>query len=119
MIYRVYNDQYIAAIIEGTFELSQWLISVPKERLDGLRVEGCGPAKYPMTILEYELLKKRLFLYVLGDVGATKNAVGGTGMKLLCTYTIHKDFRGDPKNPGLDYMGILDHEHEDEDEIPD
>lgn len=116
MIYKIYNDQYVAAIIEGTFELGQWLISVPEERVKTLRVEPfIGQKSYPITLMEYSYKNRRIFMH--DTDGRLKGTLGGLpGIKLLCTYTIDKDFRGDPKNPGLDYMGILNHEHEPEDE---
>lgn len=123
MIYKVYNDQYVAAVIEGEFELAQWLISVPQDRIaiKELRIEPIR-LMYPFQIIESIKDDKRVFFPVSGDPSETKamkNLFESAGFKILAIFTIEKDFRGDPKNPGLDYMGILPHEHEEEDEEDD
>ena len=116
MIYKVYTDQYVAAVIQGTFELGQWLISVPKERAAKLKIEPLsGQKSYPVILLEYEYQDRRIFMQ--DCTGETKKHLNSIpGLKLLCTYTITEDFLGDPKSPGEDYMGMLSHVHEEEDE---
>lgn len=116
MIYKVYTDHYIAAIIQGTFELGQWLIGVPKDRAQNLRIEIISQVEYPFQMLECEFSKKRFFIQVTDDVNGSKKAYTTLGIKVLATYLIEKDFLGDPKNPGEDYMGILPHDHEPEED---
>lgn len=114
-IYRIYAPKYVAAIIQGTFEMGQYLLSVPKERLDDLKVEPLlGQISYPFMLIEAETEMGRFFLDTT-DAEQAKNMIRKIGAKVLATYRIEKDFLGDPKFPGKDYMGILPHEHEEED----
>lgn len=121
MIYKVYNDRYVAAILASTVSLADWLKKAGTEKIfeKQLVVEGLHWATYPFYLIEVERDNKRMFVGSKdedGEVKSLKNLFSSTGFKVLATYYITKDFVGDPNNPGNDYMGILDHEHEEEDE---
>lgn len=114
-IYRIYAPKYVAAIIQGTFEMGQYLLGVPKERLDELKVEPLlGQRSYPFKLIEAETEMGRFFLDTTDEESA-KNMIRQIGARVLATYDINGDFLGDPKFPGKDYMGALPHTHEDED----
>jgi hypothetical protein len=116
MIYKVYTDKYVAAILSSTSDLGDWLSRVPHKLCDTLKVEQLHTIKkYPFILIEGEINGKRIFFPDSID-GAMKQTLTNMGLKILTTYTIDKDFTGDPHNPGEDYMGILSHEHEEEDE---
>lgn len=115
-IYRIYGPTYVAAIIQGTFEMGQYLLKVPKDRLETLKVEPLlGQRSYPFKLVEAQSPTGRFFLDTVDEVGA-KNMIRQVGCKVLAVYDIKGDFEGDPKFPGNDYMGVLPHTHEDEDE---
>jgi hypothetical protein len=118
MIYKVYNDKYVAAILSSTSQLAEWLNTVPKELCDTLRIERIMAREYPFELIECLLGGDRLHLFVEGDTHHDMaKLMKNHGHKVVCTFTIEKDFLGDPKNPGLDYMGILPHEHEAEENV--
>jgi hypothetical protein len=117
MIYKLYSDKYVAAIIQGTFELGQYLLKVPKERLETLRIEPLRTIQYPFKMIEFKVEDRSTFIPVLDNsIHDIRNMIGQIGGRICATYTITEDFHGDPKFPGKDYMGALDHEHEPEDE---
>lgn len=111
-IYKVYNDKYVAAVIQGMFELGQWIISVPKERLKTLKIARVDTTDtYPVKFIEYEFGDRREFLCTEKPEETIRN-LKNWGRNVLATYTVTEDFLGDPKRPGEDYMGILHHVHE-------
>lgn len=119
MIYKVCNDHYIAAVIEGTWTLAYWLTKVPKHECDNLRIEQMTGVSYPFELSEFEKDGKRIFLGSLEkETKAMQKTIKNLRAELLATYRIDKDFFGDPKKPGQDYMGILPHEHEEEHMVP-
>lgn len=117
-IYRIYGPNYVAAIIQGTFEMGQYLLGVPKELLDTLKVEPLlGQKSYPFKLIEAQLPEGQTFFLDTVDAEQGKNMIRQIGCRILATYEIKEDFKGHPTSPGKDYMGILPHEHEDEDEV--
>lgn len=114
-IYRIYGPGYVAAIIQGTFEMGQYLISVPKERLETLKVEPLlGQRSYPLKLIEAKTQEGQIFFLDTTDEKSAKDMIGKIGAKVLVVYDINEDFLGDPKFPGKDNMGILPHAHEHE-----
>jgi hypothetical protein len=119
MIYKVYNTRYVAAVLEGTDNLSEWMNKVPSVVLVNLTIEPMADIKYPFTLIEFKNPdNERIFMPVQRekDVNFSKALIKSNGHKILATYDIKQDFLGDPQNPGMDYMGILPHDHEDEDD---
>lgn len=121
MIYKVYDNRYVAAILDGTDELSAWMNKVPSTVLVRLTVEPIPDFKYPFHLIEFQNPDgDRIFLPVQREKDIKFNAalIKMNDHKLLATYDIRGNFYGDPQNPGLDYMGILPHDHPwgDEDE---
>lgn len=114
MIYKVYTESYVAAIVDSTVKLSKFLQKVPERTLNRLKIEQLHAVKgYPFELVEGEVNGKLVFI-PSNDSDLTKGALANMGMKIIATYRVEKDFMGDPVNPGLDYMGALDHRHEDE-----
>lgn len=117
MIYKIYNNSYVAAVISGTEELMRWLKSVRSPQiLDSLVISPMIWAKYPFKIIEAESkFNRRFFVNVQPeDLDHTKSLMQSCGQEILAVYDIDEDFLGDPRSPGKDYMGILNHVHEGE-----
>lgn len=113
-IYKVYADRYVAAVIQGTTELAAYLSMVEIPLLDTLKVEPMtGQDSYPVTLIEYKYYGEISFLHT-SNPDNLKRDLKSLGRTVLATYVIDKDFLGDPDNPGQDFMGILHHEHEEE-----
>jgi hypothetical protein len=112
-IYKVVGDKYVAAVIQGTYQLSLWLMGVPRSRLDTLKVHSMtGRESYPFDLIEFKMDKTVTFVEAdIEDVDDMCKTLRGSGASVLAVYRITKDFQGDPKNPGADYMGALDHVH--------
>lgn len=113
-IYKVVSDKYVAAIIQGTYQLSLWLMNVPRSRLDTLKVHSMtGTESYPFDLIEFKMDNTVTFVQShIEDVDDMCKTLKGAGAKVLSIYRITKDFHGDPRNPGADYMGVLDHVHQ-------
>lgn len=117
-IYRIYGSNYVAAIIQGTFEMGQYLLGVPKELLDTLKVEPLlGQRNYPFYLVEARTQEGHAFFLDTVEPDTAKKMIRQINAKVLATYEIKEDFKGHTTSPGKDYMGILPHEHEDEDEV--
>ena len=119
MIYMVrMPDQYVAAIIKGTRELTSYLGTVPNNVLGKLEIEPVHPREYPFQLLEIETKDaRRLFLAAKGakDLKMLISTTECLENTPLIVYTIDKDFLGDESNPGADFMGMLSHKHLTED----
>lgn len=116
IIYKVVADKYVAAVIQGTYQLGLWLMNVPRSRLDTLKVHSMtGTESYPFDLIEFKMDNTVTFVSVqdTADTDDMLKTLKGAGAKVLAIYRITKDFHGDPRNPGLDYMGVLDHVHQD------
>lgn len=117
-IYRIYGPNYVAAIIQGTFEMGQYLLGVPKELLDTLKVEPLlGQRSYPFYLVEARTQEGQTFFLDTVEPDTAKKMICQIRARVLTTYEIKEDFKGHPTSPGKDYMGILPHKHEDEDEV--
>lgn len=114
-IYKVVSDKYVAAVIQGTYQLSLWLMGVPKSKLDSLKVHSMtGRESYPFDLIEFKMDKTVTYVESsIEDVDNMLSTLRSAGATPLAIYRITKDFQGDPKNPGNDYMGVLDHVHYD------
>lgn len=114
-VYKVCAPGYVAAVIQGTYQLSLWLMNVPRSRLDTLRVESMtGAESYPLNLVEFKVDGNGpVFAHANSEnLQKLKGQLKACGSTILATYVVDKDFLGDPKNPGKDYMGVLDHVHE-------
>lgn len=118
MLYMVIKPgKYIASIIDGTQAMVSFMNDVPVGVRHKLQVHPVGLDAYPFKILEFELKGKIGFIAAKTDkdLKTLINAVEQGKGKALITYRIDKDFLGDPKDPGGDYMGMLNHDHLTED----
>lgn len=114
MVYKVSTDTYLAAVIDGTVRLSEWLSGVPKEKLESLKIDSMPYQSYPFSFIEVKIQDKRIFLPANLDSSVEEEALSKMNLKLLAVYRIEKDFLGD--SLGNDVMGILPHAHRDEEE---
>jgi hypothetical protein len=117
-IYQIYSKHYVAAIVQGTTEMIDFMSTVPRELRDELKIEQLGGVEYPFSIVEAKTPSGRIFITNrVGrevDLKIIKNMCKNEGFKVLAIYRIEKDFLGNPHSPGEDYMGVLDHEHANE-----
>lgn len=114
MIYKIYNDKYVAAVVEGVPALKKWLKKVPNSISETLNIE---PIKYgyPIYLVETQINNKRLFFVTdKPNLKLQKAMVESMLLPVLAVYTVDKDFTGHPVEFGEDYMGVLDHVHEGE-----
>jgi len=112
-IYKVCGEGYVAAVIQGTYQLGLWLMGVPKSKLDNLTVHSTHAESYPIDLIEFKMNGTVTFADC-SDISETEDlckTLKGAGATVLAIYRIGKNFHGDPRNPGSDYMGVLDHVH--------
>ena len=107
-IFVIEGRGFIAGIIQGEQAAKSFLAeALPNVDLP-IRIFVAAD-KYPFYVVESE--DEEMESYMDG-VLAKNTAIDRARYKQLVTlYTIDGDFRGDPKKPGADYMGILNHEH--------
>lgn len=107
-IYVVEARSYIAAVIQGETALKKWLAEA-LQNVDLPMNVYVAANTYPFAIVESE---DEGFENYLDLKLARKIAIGRSECRQHVTlYTIKADFLGDPKKPGADYMGMLEHEH--------
>lgn len=107
-IFVVEARSYIAAVIQGESNLKKWLAEA-LQNVDLPMNVYVAANTYPFAIVESE---DEGFENYMDLKLARKIAVGRAECRQHVTlYTIRGDFLGDPKKPGADYMGVLEHEH--------
>jgi len=114
-IYKVCGPGYVAAILQGTHRLHLWLMGVAKSRMDKLVIHSMtGAESYPFDLVECKKDGEVFFTHCkIEDTENHIKTMKACYCQVLATYRITQDFYGDPKRPGEDYMGMLDHKHED------
>ena len=107
-IFVVEARSYIAAVIQSEPALKKWLTEA-LQNVDLPMKVYVAANKYPFCVVESE---DEGFESYLDPVLARNTALDRARWRQAVTlYTIKGDFLGDPKKPGADYMGALDHEH--------
>lgn len=107
-IYVVEARSYIAAVIQGEANVKRWL-NEALQNVDLPMNVYVASNVYPFCIVESE---DEGFENYLDAVHARTIAEERAKYKQAVTlYTVRQDFLGDPKKPGTDHMGALEHEH--------
>jgi hypothetical protein len=104
------NWKWISGIFKGIRDLEQYFIKIPEELKSNQVRKRLNILEYPFYIIEkqegFTYLNKSEFIQELNNIiyNVENEEVGYFNF-----YYIESDY--EPKKPGLDYMGILTHDH--------
>lgn len=107
-IYVIEARSYIAAIVQGE-EKAKKFMAEAMANIDLPMKVYVAANKYPFYIVESE--DEGFETYLCPNLSRNTALDRARWRQAVTLYTIKGDFLGDPKKPGADYMGMLDHEH--------